>query len=406
MAILSDWRTTFISLENRDYRWYWLSSVAYFAAAFMQLVVRGWLVYDLTDSPLALGLVSAGAGIAIFLVSPYGGVIADRFDKRNVLLGTHSLMAISTLIIAVLIFTGAIALWHLVASSIVSGILVGLSLPIRQAILPQLVERQQLMNAVGLYSGATNMNRIIAPSLGGILVSVIDVEGAYLLMVCFYAVSAILMRRIPPLGAISRDYNATVRGDLVDGFHYIRRSSILLSLLVMALVPVTVGLPYQMLMPIFASDVLDVGPSGLGYLMGAVGVGALVGSLFIAYLSDYRHKGMLLLVACVLFGVFLVLFANTSSYYLSLLSLMCVGAASNIYLAVNNTLLMINAEDHIRGRVMSFYYMTIGFYPMAVLPAGAIIESLGAPFVVSAGGVIIISFTVLMALVRPTLRRV
>jgi MFS family permease len=173
----------------------------------------------------------------------------------------------------------------------------------------------------------------------------------------------------------------------------------------MAMVPIAFGMPYNMLMPIFAADVFDVGPSGLGYLMGAAGVGALIGSFLVASLSDLRHKGLLLMGSAAFFGIFLILFATSTYFYLSLFFLLGVGLASSSYMATNNTLLLLNTDDRVRGRVMSLYMMTIGLFPIAVLPAAAITESLGAPLAVSVGGGILLLFTLAMTLLRPTLRK-
>ena len=402
---LTDWRTTFSSLENHSYRWFWFSSIASYAGMQMQIVVRGWLVYDMTDSALALGLVSFGVGVPLLLFSLFGGAIVDRVDKRNLLITSQALTVILTLTIAILISTDAIALWHLVIASIVSGIILSFNLPSRQAIIPELVEKRQIMNAVALGSGAMNLNRVTAPALAGVLVGVMGIDGVYYLIVACYVVSTVLMFLVPPLGTHAQDPDSTVRGAIGEGLRYVRRSPILLQLLIMAMVPIAFGMPYQMLMPIFAADVLDVGPSGLGYLMGAAGVGALIGSFFVATLSDFRHKGLLLLGSSAFFGVFLVLFANSTYFHLSLFFLLGVGLASSSYMATNNTLLLLNTEDRIRGRVMSLYMMTIGLYPIAVLPTAAIAESLGAPLAISVGGGILLLFTLMLTLLRPTLRK-
>ena len=399
------WRNTFSSLGNRNYRWYWLGTLASFAAMQMQIVVRGWLVYDLTDSALALGLVSFAVGVPLLLLSPYGGAIADRVDKRRLIIISQVLTAVATLVVAVLIAIDAIALWHLVVASVVSGIILAFNLPSRQAIIPELVGQGQIMNAVALGSGAMNLNRVVAPALGGVLAGALGIGAVYYIIVACYVVAVAFLFLVPPLRTQVRDPHTTVFGAIGEGLRYVRRSPVLLQLLLMAMIPIAFGMPYQMLMPVFAADVLDVGPSGLGYLMGAAGIGALAGSLYVASLSDLRRKGLLLLIAAVMFGVFLVLFSQSTLFYLSLFLLLGVGMASSSYMATNNTLLLIHAEDRVRGRVMSLYMMTIGLYPMAVLPAAAIAESVGAPVAVAVGGGILILFTLAMAAARPALRR-
>jgi MFS family permease len=402
---ISGWRATFSSLENRTYRLYWMSLLASFSAQQMHMVVRGWLVYELTDSALALGLVSAAAGVPILLFSLYGGVIVDRVEKRKLLIVTQAITAMATLTIAVLISTGSIALWHLIIAAIANGLILSFDLPGRQAIIPQLVEQRQIMNAVALGSGATNLTRVIAPALGGVLVGVMGIDGVYYLIVACYATSAAFLLTMPALLTPTRDSKATVRSDLIEGLRYIRRSSVLPALLAMAIVPIAFGMPYMMLMPVFAIDVFNMGASGLGYLMAAAGIGALAGSFLVASLGDFKHKGVLLMVASASFGVFLILFANSNYFYIALFFLLGVGMANSIYMATNNTLLQINTEDRMRGRVMSLYMMTIGLLPIAVLPASAIAESLGGPVAIGAGGAILLIFTLAMTLLRPTLRR-
>jgi predicted MFS family arabinose efflux permease len=333
------------------------------------------------------------------------GVVVDRVEKRNLLITTQAFTGMVTLVIAVLITTDAIELWHLVIASLASGVILAFNLPGRQAIIPELVERRQIMNAVGLGSGAMNLSRIVAPALAGVLVGVIGIAGVYYIMVACYALAVAMLFMIPPLGVPAQNNLTTPTSALREGLSYVRRSSILMALLTMAFVPIVFGMPYQMLMPVFAVDVLHVGPSGFGYLMAATGVGALVGSLVVASLGDFRHKGLFLLSSSALFGVFLILFASSRYFYLSLFLLLGVGAASAGYLASNNTLLQLNVDDNVRGRVMSMYMMTIGLFPIGVMPAAALAEAMGIPFAVGLGGGILLLFTLAMALLRPGLRK-
>jgi predicted MFS family arabinose efflux permease len=249
---------------------------------------------------------------------------------------------------------------------------------------------------------------VVAPALAGLLagVSVVSIDGVYYIIAGFSMLSIISLSRLPYFGAPTRDADRTFGGDIIEGFRYVRHSPALLGLLTMAIVPILFGMPYMMLMPIFADDVLHIGTIGLGYLMAATGIGALFGSLLVATLSDFRYKGMLLFVTAILFGVFLILFSQSDTYEISMFFLLGVGASSSTYMAVNNSLILLHTEEKYRGRVMSLYMMTIGIMPVAVLPAGILIDWLKDPgIVVGAGGMILIAFTLLVMIFRPNLRR-
>ena len=405
MKAASGLRGIFASLEYRRYRFFWLSCVAMYAAMQMQIVVRLWLVYDLSGSVLDLGLAGAATGIPILLVSPYAGVIADRVDKRSLLIVSQGLAVALTLLIAVLITVEAIAVWHLIVVSIANGVVISFNMPTRQAMVPQLVEEHRVMNAIALFSGSVNLNRVAAPALGGALVGVMGIDGVYYLIAAFNIFSALLLFPVSPDEKPVPLSSQGVMKDLVQGLSSVRRSPALLGLLTMAVVPIIFGMPYQMLLPVFSEDILDIGVSGLGYLMAAAGLGALTGSTFVATLGDYSRKGLLLLVSCGLFGIFLALFAYSSNFYLSLLFLFVVGMATAIYMATNQTLLLTNTDKSMQGRVMSLYMMTVGLFPIAVLPVAAIVEVAGAPIVIGASGAILVVFTIAMALWRPVLRK-
>ncbi|MFC1974255.1 MFS transporter [Chloroflexota bacterium] len=403
--VVKSLRSTFRSLESRNYRWFWLSALAAFTSMQMQVFVRGWLVYDLTGSSLALGWVSFAFGIPVMLLSPLGGTITDRVDKRNLLITTQILAGITNLVIAVLISVGAIEVWHLIVSATLTGVLFAFNTPGRQSMIPELVEREQLMNAIALSIGAMNLTRIFAPALSGILVAIIGIDWVYYITVAFFGISAVLLFAIPPMGKTPRDATSTIKSEILQGFSYVRNSPVLLSLLALAFIPIVFGMPYQMLMPAFAVDVLDVGASGLGFLMAAIGVGALIGSLSIASLGNFRHKGLLLYGALIVFGAFLVGFAGSNNYYLSVFLLLGIGAASTSYMATNNTMIHLNVTDDMRGRIMGIYMITIGLFPLGVLPISAIAEVIGVQLAVGVSGAFLVLFTLMMAMLRPGLRK-
>mgnify|MGYP001558916726 CR=1 FL=1 len=412
------WRRTFQSLGNTDFRWYWIGTLGSFGAIQVQMLARGWLVYDLTKSPLDLGIVSSAWAVPVILFSLISGVVVDRVDRRNLLIVTQSLLALVTLVVAVLIALGLIQVWHLVANALLTGIFFSFNMPGRQALLPQLVGDDELMNAVALNSTGMNLMRIAAPAAAGPLIALTGVAGVWFIIVGFYALGAISLLFIRPQGVVSRPAASPIR-DMAEGLNYMRGHAVLLGLMAMALVPILLGMPYQSFLPIFAVDVLNVGSAGLGMLMGMVGVGALVGTLVIASLGDIRRKGLLLFVLAIIFGIALALFALSRSFYLSLFFLLFVGVGNTGYLAVNNALILTTADKQMHGRVMSIYMLSWGLMPLSALPAGWLAEVLvksphpsgwlgdmwGIPLVVALGGVLLALAALAFAFLRPELRR-
>ena len=397
--------TTFTSLKSRHYRWFWLGMLASFIGINLQLVARNWLVYEMTGSALYLGVVIAAWGLPILLLSYYGGAIADRIKKRDLLIWTQVGNGVITLVIAVLITTDRIELWHLIAAAAITGIIFAFHVPARLAIIPELVRQRELLNAIALNATVMNLSRFVGFAIGGLLLEVIGVGGVYYIVVACFLVSAGLLVMLPRLERVRRKVTTTIRADLMEGLRYIHHSVLLRSLLAMAFVSIGFGLPYMNLMPVFAVDVYGVGESGLGFLLGASGLGALIGSLAIASLGDFRRKGLLLIGLASGFGVSLVLFAASGSYYLALGMLVAVGLLGTGYLAVNNTLIQSNVPHELLGRVMSMYVVTFALMPLGTVPLGAITDAIGAPLAIGAGGAVVALFVLGLALGLPRLRR-
>ena len=397
--------TTFTSLRNRNFLWLWLSTVAFFGGIQMQVVARGWLVYEITSSPLALGMVSAAFGLPLLLFSLYGGTIADRVAKRNLIIVSQAANGVVTLVIAVLIATDKIVLWHLVAAAAASGAAFIFIAPARMALISDLVTPRELLNAIALSSTGTNLTRVIAPAVAGALLAVIGIAGVYYLVVFFYILSIVCVYLIPAGEAAVRQVRTSVWADIVEGVRYLRHSPVMALLLLMAFIPIVFGMPYQNLMPVFAVDVLDVGETGLGLLMSMTGVGALAGSLGVASLGDFKKKGLLLIVLGVVFGVTLAVFGFSHSYSLSLVTLVAVGLANAAYMTVNNTMVQSSAPPEVRGRVMAIFMVTFALMPLGTLPIGAVAEAVGPTAAVSGGALAVLVFIVAIAVLRPRVRR-
>lgn len=397
--------TTFSSLRLVNYRWYMLGMLAMFSSVQMELLVRGWLVYDMTGSSLLLGLVTGVWGIPIVVLSLVGGAIADRVDKRRLLIFTQLGTAFVTAVLSLLIYTEVIQWWHFMVAALFQGVLFALNAPARMSIIPELVGDRGLMNAISLNSAGMNVTRILAPALGGILLAAIKADGVYFLILALNVVSVAFLVVMSTEGRAAPALRQPWGADLREGLGFIRSNSTILSLLALALVPMIFAMPYLYLMPVFAADVLKVGEAGLGWLMTMIGVGGLVGSLSIASLAGFRHKGWLLLALTSAFGISLALFALSHIFALSLVFLTLVGAASIGYMSLNNTLLQIGTPHHLRGRVLGLWSTTFGLMPLGALPVGAVAEVLGAPLTVGIGGLMVVLLTLGMGVLRPQLRR-
>lgn len=397
--------TTFTSLKNRHYRWFWLGMLASFIGIHLQLVARNWLVYEMTGSALALGIVIAAWGLPILLLSLYGGAVADRLKKRDLLIVTQVANGIITLIIAILIATGGIVLWHLIAAAALTGIIFAFHVPARLAIIPELVQKREILNAIALNSTGMNLSRFVGFAIGGALLGAIGVAGVYYVVVICFFVSAALLFMLPVVEKVRQRAVTSIKVDLMEGLRYIYHSPLIRSLLAMAFVSIAFGLPYMNLMPVFAVDIFDVGAFGLGLLLGMAGLGSLIGSLILASLGDFRRKGLLCIGLALGFGAAVALFGFSDSYPLSLVLLMAVGLLGAGYLAVNNTLIQSKVPHEMLGRVMSIYVMTFAMMPLGTLPLGAVSEAIGAQLAIGAGGIIVVLFTLGMAIFHPRLRR-
>ncbi|MFO8102273.1 MAG: MFS transporter [Dehalococcoidia bacterium] len=405
MQKITFWRTTFSSLENHNFRWFWFSATATAAVLQMNLVARGLLVWELTGSYADVGLVSFAAGICMFLFSSFGGAIADRLDKRNLLIATQVFTSAILLWVAILILLDIIEVWHLVIAAVGNGTMMAFNLPARQSAVPQLVEQNQVMNAVALNAGSQNLNRVLAPGVGGLVIGLLGFAEAYFLMTALAVFSAVFMMFVRPVGVSSLDSRPSVMSNVVEGIKYVRRTPVLGSLLMLLLVPVALGMPYMMQLAAFASDVLEASEVRVGVLYSATGIGALIGSILIATMGDYKRKGNLLLGTGVMFGIFLVLLSFSSAFYVPFFVLIGVGMANAVYLIANNTLLLTSAEDQMRGRVMGLSATIIAFYPMSVWPLGEAMDRVDPRLVFAACGGLIGLIFFAVVLLRPHMRK-
>ena len=391
MSRLSGSTRMFSALHNPRYRRYWLGNLAAVSGQQMLFVAQGWLVYDLTQSPLALGYTGLVAAVPAITLNLLGGVMADRMDPRRVIMATQTGTALLIAGLATLTALGVVEVWHVLVVAFFSGALQAFNNPARQSIFPQLIERKDLMNAVSLNSMIWQGSRVIAPAIGGIIVATAGIAAA--IYVCSLGAMAMVFACSGlQFQAVVREHKESVVKDLAAGLGYIRDNSLFAFLIGMSFFTSFFGQGPQNLMPIFARDIFELGPSGLGFLLSTMGVGSFLGILVIGYLGDYERKGLLIVGGATALGASLILFSISSFLPLALVTLFCCGLFHQIFQVSLQSTLQLRVPDELRGRVMGVYGMTHQVGPLGAFQAGALADFLGAPATVAIGGAALIAF--------------
>ena len=393
------------SLKHRNFRIYWFGQIAFVLGFQILQVTQLWLVYDLTGSYLKLGFVGASSAIPMILLSLFGGVVADRIDRKRLLIASQTVISISVLITTALIYLDLIRYEHLIAMAVVNGSMAGISAPSQQALLPYLIDRKDMMNAVALNSAVWQGTRIIGPGIGGLIVDFVGAGTSFLITSVGFVtfIIALGLLRIKPIDMPTS--NEAFFTEMLTGVKFITQNSLFSSLIGMSFFNAFFGFAYVGIMAGFAQDILNVGASGLGLLMGASGFGALTGTLIQGTLGTFKQRGLIIICGSILFGLALILFSFSRFFPLSILLLLFVGAANSTYMIPLMTQLQISVPDELRGRVMGIFTMTYSMMPLGSLPMGAIAGIMGTPFAVAAGGGMVIISTLGIASTSSTLRK-
>ena len=406
---LGKYLKTFDSLQFRDFRFMWAGTFATSAGQWLQQVTLSWLIFDLTGSAVQLGAVNGVRLVPFLFAGPIGGAAADRFDRRMLLIISHLFLAVTGLIFAVDIAAGKLEIWHIYAFTLVGGLGFTFGNPVRQSLIPQLVPPYYLMNAIALSSAGFNVSRAVGPAIAGLLIATVGTASNFFIQAVLYVVVVAMLAQIrlteqgDDRGTASGE---SLFGKLVEGVRYATRERLVLLLLALTLVPSLLLIPYTAMVPVFAEDVFDVGPTGLGYLYSATGAGALVGTLIVASLGNIQWKGHLLVVSALAWGASVALWALTPWFLVSLLGIFMVGVAQMTYLTTNNTIIMTIVPNEFRGRVMSLWMLDFGLVPIGTVAAGFLTEWIGAPKGLAIMAVIGFVFMAVMFVSFPLLRRI
>jgi len=396
------WQAAGRALRHRNFQLFFSGQLISLVGTWMQTVAQSWLVYRLTGSGLKLGAVGFASQIPVFLFAPLGGIVADRSNRKHVVIGTQVASMLLAFVLAAVTLTHAIdhRVWLIFVLAALLGVVNAFDIPGRQSFLVDMVGKEDLMNAIALNSSMFNGARVIGPAVAGVLVARLG-EGW-----CFFANGVSYIAVIAGLMLMNVHAPARVSADtspwehILEGFQFVNRTAPIRALMILlGLVSVT-GMPYVVLMPIFADKILhggqefasligshDLGAVRLGILMGAAGVGALLGALTLAVRSGVKGLGTWVSVCCAGFGVSLMLFSFSTSFWLSVLLLMPVGYFIMLQMASSNTLIQVMVPDALRGRTMALYSMMfMGMAPLGALMGGALSDRLGAPLTVAIGG--------------------
>ena len=373
----------------------------------MGTVAAGFAAFALSNSATVLGAFSLAVGIPMLLLSLVGGVVADRAPRRLVLIGTQMMLGIPAAAIAILAFTGHLAVWHLILFGVTQGAAFSFNMPARQAYIAELVGPAMLRSAVTLNNTTMNFARIAGPSAAGALlaVPVLGVGGVFGTMAVLYITVIASLLRLPSSAGQETQPGSGGWTQLVAGLEYIRRTPTLFGLLMLGFLPLLFGLPFQSLLPLFAERVHGVGAPGLGAMSAAVGAGSLVGALVVAAFSRSRRLGQLQVALGVGLGLSLIGFGLTSAFYVALALLVVVGMTSAGYAAVNQTLLMEHTDSQFHGRVMSVFLLSYGAVPFATFPEAWLADLIGGPYAMALAGAMVTLSVLLVVILVPSFRK-
>lgn len=388
----------FSSFSVRDFRLFWIGQFISLSGTWMQSVAQGWLVYSLTQSPFYLGMVAAASSLPILLFTFAGGIVADRFPKRTLLLTTQVLSILPALLLGILTSLKVISVWQVAVIAAFLGTINALDIPVRQSFLAEMVGRGHVVNAIALNAAAFHGARMIGPVIAGILIAWLGVAACFYINALSFVAVIISLLKMEVRGGTLAKSEGIIR-DFMKGIGFIREDREILRIILMITVFSLVGIPYITLLPVYAAEVFGEGAQAYGLLIGASGLGALIAAVGIALQEDIRDKTRFMAVAAMCFSVSLLLFSFSRVFSVSLLLVMISGWGMVSYLASANGYIQILVPDELRGRVMSLYsFVFLGTVPIGNAIIGTAADLFGTTRAVGVSGVICIGASVVFAI--------
>ena len=405
----------FSALEVANFRWLWVGSLGSSFAMNMQIIARGWLVYELTSSALDLAWVTLSFMLPSVIFSLYGGVLADRLPKRRVIAWAQALNCVATLVMATIIFSGNVKFWDFIWFGFFNGTVLALSMPARQAFVPEIIPERLIFTAMALNTTGWNLSRIIGPAFAGLLIawlaggdktSTYGVGIVYVVIASLYLFSALTVLKVDRPGKTQRNRDGDSWSDMREGLRYVLEHPPVFALIVLSILPFLFGMPLNTLLPAFNQDVLQGHADDLGYLISAMGGGAIIGSLLMATMGDMRNKGFWLIVSCLGWGLVTAAFGAFDAQGAALVLIAVIGLLSSWDMSLNRGMLQMQVEDHMRGRIMSIDMMSHGLMPLGVFPISLIAEYYGVGAALVTSGFALMAITLLVAIFLPSVRSI
>ena len=393
------------ALRYPNFRWFWISTSGQAMAQGMQFLILGWLVLELTGSTSQLGLTIFFYGIPNLTLVLFGGIFADRINRKKLLLFSQFGVTVIMFVMASLTVADLVEVWQIFTASFILGALHAINMPTRLAMVVNLVEREDIMNAVVLNAAVMNAGRIVGPAVAGFIIDLTDLGPALFVNAgCFLGAAACILL-IRNFEQDRPDSRRNILGDLRDGLAYFARTPVVYTIVGIGFTFGFFGMPHMQVMPAFAREVLSASAGEAGLLMTAAGIGSLAANVILTMLGNYRKKNLLLIVALLMFEGALFAFAWSHWFWVSWAILLFVGMGSIGYISLGTTVLQLSVPQELQGRVMSLWYLSAGFMFIGALPMALVADLVSWPVALAGGAIVCFIFTLWLAILRPTLRR-
>ena len=398
------WKRPLASLSSRNFRFLFFGSILFMGSMQMQMLAVGYLTYDLTRSAVLLGVVQSGFAPAMLVLALFGGAIADRIDRRRIILLAQVWEAVMYVLIAVTILTDIVTWYHLLVMMVFDGIMFSFMGPARQAIIPQLVGKDMVTNALALSAAAMSVMTLTTPAIGGWLYAWLGPEGVFFTTAVMALLAAFLTRFISPLPLASASEKKNILGDIKDGLVYIRGEPLVMVLLIMGGATALFAMPFKHILPVLMVEIYNRGPEAMGLMLSAMGLGSLVGAMTIASMGRWR-RGLVLIAGTLVTGVGLTLIAAIPIYYAAVGLTTLIGLGDSTRRTLYHAILVEQTEDRYRGRVMSVWMLNFSLMPLGMLPGGFVADWLGGQAAVGMFAAAVLFTGVLVLVTQTQLRR-